>query len=96
MITKDELAVHMQNVPNSSRHTFLYQYLDGSKQHMVTGKIVEACITNATCRQGIAGSFWMKYDAGDIIFATGGYHGKPLSTLLTLKCDFCEIKAPHS
>lgn len=39
---------------------------------MVSGKFADACIMNGTCQQGITGSFWMKYDAGDSIFATTG------------------------
>ena len=44
---------------------------------MVSEKFADACIMNGTCKQGITGTFWMKYDAGDFIFAsTGGIAGE--------------------
>ena len=37
---------------------------------MVSGNFADACIMNGTCKQGITGTFWIKYDAGDFIFTT--------------------------
>lgn len=37
---------------------------------MVSGNFADACIMNGTCKQGITGTFWMKFDAGDFIFTT--------------------------
>ena len=51
-------------------------YLTGGNQHMIVSKIANPCITNVTCENGITATFWMKYSEGDLIFATGGFHGK--------------------